>query len=390
MGLMATIEAELNRRELFSFASKKKKSNGGQPPRKNLIDRAPASPEPQHRGGLRISRRVAIAGGIVLGSAAVIGTALGLTRPWEQPSQPESLDSLVEKAKRMEDEYKGTDLSNKEIRKQYTDLLADIFVRFYPLGISKEQLDSSIIWFDSASDYQEAFVKINQDPQFTDNYLRQLAAESPALTSEDGEIYINATQPIYQAEQTKIDKKFPQGWNPLKSLRLTLFHEFSHQISRPSKDPIISSVVDSTNILSDKKIDGFTIKAYNNKKELLGLYSSIDEASVELLSKYINTDLFHSFISEYGDRQGNNITSIMTRLDQLLNAARITNMDLARFHKDSNLKGFLLLLTDRGGINPQIVSESDRIAFGFSLFEALIKNDQAVLQDYINHARNLK
>lgn len=62
-----------------------------------------------------------------------------------EPSKPETLESLVAQAKKMEGGFTGIDLANQETRAQYTKLLAEIFVRYYPLGISKEQLLSSVV-----------------------------------------------------------------------------------------------------------------------------------------------------------------------------------------------------------------------------------------------------
>lgn len=393
---MAIVERGFDptRRDFLALGFARRRRGGGQPPRRP--DSGSSSPQPPDFGNWfhkKVNRREALGLGVLaatLAGGGYIAHKLGWlfpTTPDQTQKEPETLEDMVAEAKSMEEEFKGRDLSDKESRDQYAELLVNIFVRYYPLGVSKLELQSSIIWFDSKEEYEELFISRNQDPFFSQDYLRQVAASRPAFTgSNDGKIYVNATHEIFQRERTSTDK-FPQDWNPLKSLRLTLFHEFSHKISDPSKDPTVFSVVDASNTLTDQTIEGFQIRGFNNKRELLGIYNPIDEASVELLSKYINTDLFHSFVSDYGDRQGNNVTAIMTRLEQLLSAAQITKMDLARLHKASNLKGFLLLLAERGGINPQRISEPDRIAFGFSLFEALIRNNQVILQDYMNSAR---
>ncbi len=327
------------------------------------------------------------------GTAAAIALAAGGINLWESSYQ-ETLESLVTQAKKMEDEYKGIDLANKEARNQYSNTLADIFVRYYPLGISKQQLLSSIVWIDSKKEYEEIFVKRNQDPAFSHDYIRKLSAGTPAFTMlEDHKVYISTANDIFQKRVVAADKKIPPDWNPLKSLRQTLSHEFSHQISKPSQDQTIFSIVDPNNIYTDKEISGFQIKAFTTKKEHVGLFESIDEACVELLSKHLNTDLFQSFISEYGTEYGsdsvNNVSAIMTRLEQVLNAAGISRLELAHLHQTSDLKGFVLMLAERGGINPQKIAKPDRIMFGFSLFEALIQNNQAILQNYMNRARSI-
>jgi len=394
---MAIVEMEFDpsRRDFFltGFA-RGRRSGGSQPPRRPGARTQPNQPQPD--GGFKVTRREALGLGILattLAGGGYIAHKLGWvfpTGPDQTPQEPETLESLVIKAKSMEDEYSINDLSDKETRDNYTRLLADIFIGYYPLGISKQQLLSSVVFVNSKEAFEELFVSRNQDPQFTLEYIKQVAARTPAFTgSDDSKIFINTSYGIFHKEMTNQDPKYPKDWNPLKSLRLVLFHEFSHAISVPSLDSVIFSIVDKNNSIKDKKITGFRIKGYTDKNEFAALYSSIDEAAVELLSKYTNTDLFNSFISKYGDTEGHSVTDIMTRLEQLMNAARIDKMELARFHKSSNLRGFLLLLAERGGIDPQRISEPDRIAFGFSLFQALIQNNQAILQDYMNSARRL-
>lgn len=395
---MAIVEVlfpdEFSRRD-FLFA--RRRSHRDQTPRKPHQPATPQGQPPEWNWfGKKVSRRTIIGTGslmVGLGAGGFVADRLGLWKFFplspDQP-EPETLESLVAKAKKMEDEYNINDLSDKGTHDNYTKLLADIFIRYYPLDLSKQQLLSSVVWVNSEEAFEELFVSRNQDPYFTQEYIKQVAARTPAFTgSDDSKIFVNTPYEIFHKEMTSQDPKYPRDWNPLKSLRVTLFHEFSHAISVPSLDPVIFSIVDQNNSIKDKKVTGFRIKGYTDKNEFAALYSSIDEAAVELLSKYINTDLFNSFISEYSDTEGHSVTDIMTRLEQLLSASKVTKMDLARLHKASDLKGFLLLLAERGGINPQRISEPDRIAFGFSLFEALIQNNQAILQDYMSSARRL-
>lgn len=390
---MATAEL-CSRRDFILFAKKRGRSGGNQPSphRPDSSASQPRSPRrPSQSTGPEYTRRQAIpiiAGATLLGTGAVAY----LLDPFhwfrsltpDSPKQNETLESLVSQAKKMEAEYKGSDLSDKKTRDQYANLLSEIFVRYYPLGVSKDELVSSIIWFDSTKDYEEIFISKNQDPYFSNDYLRQMAAERTAFPDKhDGKLYINATDEIFN--KARLSRKFP-GWNPLMVLRLTLFHEFSHQITIISQDTGVFAVVDRGNEIQNKAIEGFEISGDNAKKEHVGIYHLIDEASVELLSKYINNDLFHSFISDYSNNEGDNITNIMNRFEGFLKAAGITRMELAQLHQDSNLKGLLLLLAERGGVNPRRISEPDRIAFGFTLFEASIRNNQAILQDYTKRA----
>lgn len=327
---------------------------------------------PEEIFSIRITRRQAVRYGVVgilstLISAACAPQPLDPVAPDRQnltepkKEETETLSSLVTKARKMEDEFKGQNLSDKAIRSQYTSLLADIFTRYYPIETSREELRSSVVFVDS-----------NGTPAFT----------------ADRKIYINTTNEVFQKQETAKNPYYPKDWHPLKTLRLALFHEFNHLITQPAEDAAISVVVDPRNDITKKEIDGFAIKGFNVKKELVGLYASIDEASTELLSKYISINLFGSFLSDYShDNQGRNVTAIMIRLEKLIDSAKIDKMELAYLHRTSNLRGLLLLLTERSGINPQKVSERDRIVFGLSLFEALQQDNQTILQDYMNSAK---
>lgn len=384
---MSTVELDLSRRD-FLFG----RSRRGRPPQ----SRESGTSRRRDRDDPGLTRRQAIPL-IIAGTAVVGGVAAGLLRPWDwewfnlPKEEPDTLQLLVNQAREMEDGFRGKDLSDRETRNQYTKLIADIFIKFYELdklGVSRLQLLSSVVWINSKEVFEEIFIEQNQNPVFSREYLKQVANQTPAFTAKDlGKIYINTAYTIFQENLTSQDPKFPKGWNPLKSLRLILLHEFSHAISQPAEDTAIFSIVDSKNSITDKTIEGFRIKGFTGKNEFDALYDSLDEASVELLSKYVSTGLFHSFVSEYVSTEGYDVTAIMTRLEQLINSAQIDKIELARLHKTSNLRGFLLLLTERYGIDPQKVTEKGRILFGFSIFEALIHNNQAILQDYINSAK---
>lgn len=389
MATAEVLDTRISRRDLlFPFAGRRKADRRSQ---KRHRATPSVQPEPPKWSDLRITRRQAFIAG---GATVAIGTLGYLLEPWNwltprpESPQPESLEFWVAQARKMEDEYRDTDLSNKEARNQYTKFLAEIFIKYYPVGTSKEQLLSSVVFVNSKEVFEEVFLSTNQNSPLPTNLLKQETNRTVGFT-KDSKTYINTANEIFQKEKTSRNPKFPEDWNPLKSLRLTLFHEFSHAISQTIVDTTIFSIVDSENTLTDKKIEGFMIRGLNSRKEPMDLYRSIDEASVELLSKYINTNLFHSFISEYGSTEGINVTALMIRLEQLLNSATIDRMELARLHKTSNLKKLLLLLAERYGINPQKITERNRILFGFTLFQALIQNNQAILQDYMNSARRL-
>lgn len=347
---MATLESEFDptRRDFLTLGFARRRRGGGRAPRKDRPDIPQGSPQPPDwRDWLNknVSRRDALGLGVLattLIGGGYIAHKLGWlfpAAPDQTPKEPETLEDMVAEAKRMEDEFTGTDLSDKETRNQYTKFLTDIFIRFYPLGISKEQLLSSVVFVNDPYAFEQIFIDKNQDPKFTQELLKNVAARTPAFTA-DGKTYVNTTYEIFQKEVTSQDPKFPKDWHPLKSLRLTLFHEFNHVIAKPTTDSLIFSILDPSNQLTNKLIDGFRVQGLTKKKEFVGFSSPIDEALVELLSKDINTNLFGSFISEYTHELGINISNIMNILEQILIIAKVDKQQLAYFHQTSDLKGF--------------------------------------------------
>lgn len=266
--------------------------------------------------------------------------------------------------------------------------MADIFIKYYSLDISRQQLLSSIVFVNSRPAFEEIFIGRNENQLITPETLRNLVPDTQAFTDRrDSKVFINTTHDSFIKGLTDEDPKYPYNWNPLKSLRIALFHEFNHLLSISGTDTALFAVLDPNNEYHDKRIEGFKIRGLNNKNQYAGDYDSIDEAFVELMSKKINTDLFGDFVGEYKDAEGNDVIAIMDRLEQVLNAANINNKELMRLHKSSNLRGFLLLLVDRSHIDMRAVPEPVKISIGTRLLRALIQNDQVVLQDYMNKAR---
>lgn len=377
MGLMAIIEME-SRRDLITLEFARRRSRGGQPPRRT---REVHLAQPQSPNwGPKIPRGVLIVGG-----AAAVGVAL--LRPWEwftpqpEPEGPETLESLVAQAINLENTYKGKDLSDLEPRNEYAKLLAEIFVRYNEEQISGDQLFNSIVWMETAEEFERIFFE-EEGVNITAERLRHTLA-----FTADGKIYLNLSSPAFQQKTIDTDPAL-RGFNPLKQLRLALFHDFYHVVTEDSQDDSIFAIVDPQNQKRNKKNSGFRILGMDNRGILVGLYENIHEATAELLSKQINQDLFGSFHSDYPS-SGEKVTDTMLHLALLLEAAQIPVNEVRRMYKQSSLKEFLLLLSERGGINPQRVSERDRILFGFAIFEALIKNNQIILQDYMNSARGL-
>lgn len=280
--------------------------------------------------------------------------------PTEVKRSETELEALVRKARQMEDEFKGQDLSDQTIRSEYTNLLADIYSRYYRLDTTKEALSSAV-----------TFVN---------------AGETTANTEAD-KIYINVGNGFFQKKATSSNPAFPKDWNPLKSLRIALSEEFTHFIIQPAEDAGLFLIVDSANEITNKRIYGFKFKGIRGKNQVF-LYPTIEEASVKLLANYINLDLFDVYLDTYAENsREQDINNIMLRLEQVIDSAKIDKTILASLHKTSNLRGLLLLLGERYGLDPQKVNEQMRIMFGLSIFEALKQNDQIILQDYISTAR---
>lgn len=342
------------------------------------------------------TRRALVGGGVAVGATGVglaVVDRLGLLKLFPQSSEEDSeiLQSLVLDAKKIEDEFEGNDLSDRETRNKYTILLADIFIRYYHLNLSKEQMLSSVIFVNDPLTFEQIFIDKNQDPAFSSDVLKNAAAKTPAFTeSEELKIYVNTLNVIFRKDLTDQDPKFPAGWNPLKSLRLTLFHEFSHAIAKPATDPLIFSVLDPLNELTSKRVEGFRFTGRTGRGEFVGAYGPIDEAFVELLSKYINRDLFDSFISEYTHELGMSVSNIMNNLEQILEAAKINRDQLTKYHQDSNLKGFLLKLFERKGTKNTRSTERNQIEDGFILFDVLMTNNQSYIQAYLDQLRSVQ
>ena len=145
-----------DRRDLLLFA--KSGSRNRQSPRPAGSHRPPSQPKRPEKGGDGFTRRqfipLAVAGSI--GSAGIIA---GILQPWNrstlQPelAQPETLESLVVQARKMEDEYKSQDLSNKPIREKYANIIAGIFAFHNPGYLTKQQLAETISWADSLDQF---------------------------------------------------------------------------------------------------------------------------------------------------------------------------------------------------------------------------------------------
>src|SRR3989344_367497 len=156
---MANLEIPLDQdRRDFLLPFAKGKPHSRQPSRGTGSNRPPIQPKRPEKGGNKFSRgqfiALAVAGSI--GSAGVIA---GILQPWNrstpQPelAQPETLESLVVQARKMEDEYKSQDLSNKPTREKYAGIIAGIFAFHNPGYLTKQQLAETISWADSLDQF---------------------------------------------------------------------------------------------------------------------------------------------------------------------------------------------------------------------------------------------
>lgn len=139
-GTMAIVEMEFDpsKRDFLTLGFARRRRDGGQPPRRPRQPDSPLGQQPPEWKWFdkKVSRRTVVGVGsllVGLGVGAFVVDRLGLLKffpPLPDQPEPETLESLVAKAKKMEDEYSINDLSDKRTRDNYTKLLADIFIRY--------------------------------------------------------------------------------------------------------------------------------------------------------------------------------------------------------------------------------------------------------------------
>lgn len=382
---MTTVEFDLSRRDFLTLAfARRRRSDGGQPPRRPA--RTSPQPEPPD-GGFKVTRREALIAGTIVGGGAI---AAAILQPWKwftSPAEqdgPETLESLVAKAKKMEDEYKGRDLSDKTTREKYADMLAGIFAFHYPSYLSRQQLRESITWTDSVRDFTRQ--RILSSGKTGEPTSQQIANEQFATaTTYRGKVTVNAGADVYKQENIVIIEDTPYTWNPLKMFRLSLLHEFNHLVTEKNDD-VIFSIIDPNNQIRDKRIEGFRLVGINKDGTFPTVYNDLHEAVIELLAKDISQSDFGSYYSNYpSDITGEDITVLINRLEQILQVTGISHQELASMHKNSNLRDFLLKLSDKAGVNIEAPLEN-RIRLGSIIAQAIESNNQRILQDYIRQA----
>ena len=343
-------------------------------------------PQPPDRGRFRFTRGQIIAGGTVI-AGSVIAVFL---QPWQlltvQPEQtePETLESLVAQAKKMEDEYKGQDLSDKVTREKYMDVLAGIFAFHNHDFLSRQQFKQAVNFEDNLIRFVQQ--RIDSGGKLGTPTPQQLENERETTASTDNrkkKITINVSADGFKQVNLSRVKNIPTGWNPLKELRLVLLHEFNHLVIE-SSDPVIFSIIDPNDIQRDKRIEGFRLMGIDQRGNFAAVFDDLHEAVIELLARNISQSDFGSYFSNRDTSiTREEITTLISRLETVLQVAGITHQELSKLHKASNLREFLLILANNAGVTPETPIEN-RIRFGSIIAGAIERNDQRILQNYIN------
>lgn len=386
MGLMAI---EMDRRDFLTFA-RGRRSGGGQPPRRDQKS-SPGLPQPPDFWSWfnrKISRRDALGLGVLattLAGSGYIAHKLGWLFPTvpDQTQESESLEHLVAQAKRMEDEYKGRDLSDKTIREKYAAILTGIFAFHDPGYLSRQQLRESIIWTDSVRDFTKQ--RILSSGRTGEPTLQQISNEQSITAATDNrrrKITVNAGADVYKQENIVRITDTTYTLNPLKMFRLSLLHELNHLVTERNDD-VIFSIIDPNNQIKDKRIEGFRFVGINKDGTFATVYNDIHEAVIELLAKDISQSDFGSYYGNFPTGiTGEDVTVLINQLEQILQVTGISHQELATMHKNSDLRGFLLKLSDKAGVNVNAPLEN-RIRLGSIIVQAIESNDQRILQDYI-------
>lgn len=370
---------DITRRDLFlaPFASKKEKGAKSKPsPTLSHPKRHPKQPPKEPS---KIDRRLFIAGSI----AAFAGIT-GITRPWERFHE-ETLESLVAQAKNMEEQFRERDLSDRVIRKRYVDTLASAFALHTSTDLPKHDIANSVLFGETPKDFVNLLNQHSLRPEaLNPNY----DPDDVAATTDTGKIIINLPHPIFHLK-SMTNPIYPRGWNPLKSLRRILSHEFNHFITPIITDDELLNATDLDEKFTDRRVAGFSIRAFHPNGSSVAINVAIDEAAVELQAANFSDLLSPSLEIQYFSVYGEDIAGIALRLSNLTQKAGIGLRQLSSLNRSSNLKEFLLLLAEKAKISSQ-ATFAQRLEYGFKVCDALINNDQMSLQDFINRATLIK
>ncbi len=391
MGLVAIAEApfpdSLSRRQFLGvdhILERRNRSRGSQPPRRPRMDSPLAQPEPPERGGIRITRRQAL---ILAGSIAAGSAISALLKPWnwlrEPPqSEPETLESIVAQAKKIEAEFSGNDLSDKLIRNNFTNILADIYSKDAPSDWTQERIRESVIWAKNLDEFTQLVMNNSQRQRGVKN--RDYFTTIAALTTDNKKIIVNVANPAFNTILLR-NAGFPHDWNALKLLRRTLLHEFVHLTTTPKKDEEFLKLTDLPQNIEDPIMDGFVLD-YSEQRQPRELFHVINELVVETITSERSNRLFGLTPPIPFIEQDVDLSTAQTRFKPVLDAAGIKITDLERFSRSSDFYGFLVNLSTSIDFDPSI-SLGARLNYVLNILDAVLYNNQPEIQGYINRAK---
>lgn len=369
---MATAELDFSRRDLLSFAKPKRRiplvQSGG---------KSSSSSPSQH--GPKISRRALLIAGIIAGT----GTGVGILRLWEQTTPPETLESLVAQAKKMEDGYKAKDLSDKPTREKYAGVLAGIYAFYYPGYFSKQQLIDAVSWSDNLHQFAtQALVSIGKNVTPTPKQVENERNTTAVTDNRRKKVIVNTAATSFQQRNIDAATSLPKGWNPLKTLRTALFHDFGHLVNERTDEEIFSAL-DPNSEFTEKRIEGFKFIGKDKIGRQASAFTDFNEAVVELLAKNIDLAYFGFHPNDMpSTTPGLDMDAIIRNTEQVLQAIGLNHQELAKLFKNSRLKEFLVILADKAGVGNN-VSLKDKITSGSDIIEIIQENNQDLLQIYL-------
>lgn len=386
-------EFNQGRRDLFTFASSRRNrgSGGNQPPRRPTTATGSSNlpPEDPSFWNKVLNRRTFIGAAATL---AVGGTALyvaeqtgliNLVPNPELPPLPDTLEGLVQEAQRMEASFSENDLTNKEIRNRYTEVIARIYEKDAPKeGWTADRMVQSLVWADGGLDDFISLVKQNytNPPDRGREYFFDVAG----VTTNHQKVVINAKNPAFNTALLRRTSGIPKDWNGLRSLRLVLFHEFVHLTTDVKHNPEIFSLTDIPQY-ENSYTEGFRL-AYDEQGRAREIFRDLDETAVETVTEDRNNRLFGftpSYIYEY---EGVSISAAKRRMRQVLDATGISVREFESLNRQSDPQEFFLLLASKAGLHPDLTIPN-RINYAVQVSDAIVYGDQAILQDYISRAQ---
>lgn len=309
------------------------------------------------------------------------GSALALHRILNGEGDQDTLESLASKARKQEEGFRGADLFDDRDRHQYTQVFAKIFERYSPTSFTAETLMASTAFVTNHNEFVRLFEQKHEGARYqtTFNYYGFV---------NDGQVFIDLDTHFFKSSTFSRNPVYPRGWNPLKSLRMTLGHEWHHLIVEPRTEDPILLLSDLNNNHPNKRTSGFRMEGLDSNSSRV--FVAFDEATVERLSIKLAQDLFgvNNYYSDYRRPLGggiiHDITQIVFRLTSIMRAAQIDRDQLFPLYRQSKLGQFLSLLATREGITDQ---KEPLILRGKRIVQAIVDNDKALLEKYIENAK---